>query len=59
MIVIKDALKRFGDANVLDYVNLHIQKGDKVALMGPNGAGKTTLVRSILGFYHLRIYDKA
>ncbi|BCD63070.1 ABC-2 type transport system ATP-binding protein [Nitratiruptor sp. YY08-26] len=53
MIVIKEAVKRFLDVNVLDHVNLTIEDGDKIALMGPNGAGKTTLVRSILGFYHL------
>ncbi len=53
MIEVKDAVKRFLDTNVLDHVTLHIDRGDKIALMGPNGAGKTTLVRSILGFYHL------
>ncbi len=53
MIEVKDAVKRFLDTNVLDHVNLTIEKGDKIALMGPNGAGKTTLVRAILGFYHL------
>ena len=53
MIKVKDAVKRFLDVNVLDHVDLVIERGDKIALMGPNGAGKTTLVRSILGFYHL------
>ncbi|MRI58414.1 MAG: ABC transporter ATP-binding protein [Epsilonproteobacteria bacterium] len=53
MIEVKDAVKRFLDTNVLDHVDLVIERGDKIALMGPNGAGKTTLVRSILGFYHL------
>ena len=53
MIVIKEATKRFLDTNVLDSITLHIERGDKIALMGPNGAGKTTLVRTILGFYHL------
>ena len=53
MIEVRDAVKRFLDVNVLNHVNLKIEKGDKIALMGPNGAGKTTLVRAILGFYHL------
>ncbi len=53
MIEVKEAVKKFLDVNVLNRVNLKIEKGDKIALMGPNGAGKTTLVRSILGFYHL------
>ena len=53
MIEVKEAVKKFLDVNVLNHVNLKIERGDKIALMGPNGAGKTTLVRSILGFYHL------
>ncbi len=53
MIEVKEAVKKFLDVNVLNRVNLKIERGDKIALMGPNGAGKTTLVRSILGFYHL------
>jgi ABC-2 type transport system ATP-binding protein len=53
MIQILNATKKFMGVNVLNNVNLSINKGDKIALMGPNGAGKTTLVRTILGFYHL------
>jgi len=45
--------KTFMGSRVLDHVDLHIRKGDRIAMMGPNGAGKTTLVRAILGFYHI------
>jgi cobalt/nickel transport system ATP-binding protein len=34
---------------VLNCVNLQIDKGERVALLGPNGAGKTTLVMHLNG----------
>jgi cobalt/nickel transport system ATP-binding protein len=34
---------------VLNSVNLQINKGERVALLGPNGAGKTTLVMHLNG----------
>ena len=37
--------KSFGDAAVLDGVDLTVAEGSVFALLGPNGAGKTTIVR--------------
>lgn len=49
MIQIQNINKTFGRLKALDGVNLHLKKGECVALIGPNGCGKTTLIKSILG----------
>ena len=36
---------------VIEDMNLHIRKGEKLALVGVNGAGKTTLIKLICGLY--------
>lgn len=38
---------RSGPVRVLRGVDLHVEKGDKIAIMGRNGAGKSTLIRLI------------
>jgi len=37
--------KSYGDVDVLESVDLSVQRGTMFALLGPNGAGKTTTVR--------------
>jgi macrolide transport system ATP-binding/permease protein len=41
--------KSFGDLNVLQGINLDINKGDRMGLVGSNGAGKSTLANIIFG----------
>jgi len=40
-----------GTGAALEGLNLHIRKGELVALVGENGAGKSTLVKLLLRFY--------
>lgn len=49
MIEIDSVSKKFGKLQVLNQVNLTLERGECVALIGPNGCGKTTLIKSILG----------
>lgn len=44
-----DAVKKsFGDNVVLDDLNFHVAKGDRVTLIGPSGSGKTTILRLVM-----------
>lgn len=53
-IVIQGLVAGYGDAPVLDGVDLVLERGRKILLLGPNGAGKTTLLRCILGLLPAR-----
>jgi ATP-binding cassette subfamily F protein 3 len=41
--------KSYGALLVFAGVSLHIERGDRIALVGPNGAGKSTMMRMLSG----------
>ena len=41
--------KAYADNTVLRDITLHIERGDRIALVAPNGAGKSTLMRMLAG----------
>jgi ATP-binding cassette subfamily F protein 3 len=49
VLEIKQASKSYGALKVLNKIDLHIERGDRIALVGPNGAGKSTLMRLLSG----------
>ncbi|MBB5091529.1 MULTISPECIES: ABC transporter ATP-binding protein [Pseudochrobactrum] len=44
----------YGASQALFGIDLHVEKGEVVALMGRNGMGKTTTIRSVFGLTPLR-----
>ena len=49
VLELKDASKAYGALEVFEDLDLHIERGDRIALVGPNGAGKSTLMRMLSG----------
>ncbi len=46
---LRDVHKAYGPHVVFDRVNVHIERGDRIALLGPNGVGKSTMMRMLSG----------
>ncbi len=53
VLAIRGATKRFGAVLALEHVDLHVNRGEILALLGDNGAGKSTLIKCISGVHRL------
>jgi ATP-binding cassette, subfamily F, member 3 len=49
VLELKGISKAYGTRQVFKDVNLHMERGDRIALIGPNGVGKSTLMRMLSG----------
>ena len=47
MITVKNLVKIFDVARVLDDISEHIEQGEKVVIIGPSGSGKSTFLRCL------------
>lgn len=48
-IIVRDLVKKFGDVQAVNGLNLEIYKGEMFGFLGPNGAGKTTILSMLYG----------
>ncbi len=49
---IKGISKYFGNRQILQDINIHLEQGELVCILGTSGVGKTTLFHIIAGLYY-------
>jgi ABC-2 type transport system ATP-binding protein len=54
MIKVTDLNQAFGKKNVLESINIEINRNEICALVGRNGAGKSTFINSLLGLIPIK-----
>jgi ABC-type branched-subunit amino acid transport system ATPase component len=54
MLSLKGVIAGYGGGDVLQGVDIHVDKGSVACIVGPNGAGKSTVLRAISGLLRPR-----
>ena len=54
MIKLQNVKKSFGSLQILDGVNLSVERGESLVIIGKSGTGKSVLLKCIIG---LEIHD--
>ncbi|MDP2404969.1 MAG: ABC transporter ATP-binding protein [Hydrogenophaga sp.] len=54
LLDLKNVNAFYGSAHILHGLSLHVNAGERVALIGRNGVGKTTVVNTILGLAQMK-----
>lgn len=54
LVELKNVVKRYGEAVVLNGVSLTVEKQEKIVLVGRSGSGKSTLLRCINGLEQIQ-----
>lgn len=49
MLEVRGLVKSYGDAEILQKINLTVHKGEVVVILGPSGCGKSTFLRCLNG----------
>jgi len=59
MLTLKGVVAGYGGGDVLQGVDLEVEKGTISCIVGPNGAGKSTVLRAVSGLLRPRLGDIA
>jgi branched-chain amino acid transport system ATP-binding protein len=51
----KNIVSGYGKLQIINGVDIHVDKGELVTIIGPNGSGKSTLIKTIIGL--VKIFD--
>jgi branched-chain amino acid transport system ATP-binding protein len=54
LLAVEQAVGGYGDADILNGVDLTVAAGEIAVIIGPNGAGKSTAMKAIAGLVRLR-----
>ena len=51
MIQVRDLYKTINDQVILDNINMHVERGEIIAILGESGSGKSVLLQHLIGLF--------